>query len=93
MGCCASIIGPVVWIHAGASVLKPVPVFASVLQPLAKEGFMDASGATRCFGRAAVIRFYSTAEGRSATVQRDAPHLSSPEPLPQPAPQTTKKKG
>jgi hypothetical protein len=44
---CASIIGPVVWIHAGASVLKLVPVFASVLPPLAKEG-RDASGATRC---------------------------------------------
>ena len=34
-GCRASIIGPVVWIQAGASVLKPVPVFASILPTLA----------------------------------------------------------
>ena len=39
-----------------------------------------------------MIRFYSTAEGRSATVQRDAPHLSSPEPLPQPAHRPQKKR-
>ena len=35
MGCCASIIGPVVWIQAGVSGLKPAACFASILPTLA----------------------------------------------------------
>ena len=69
-----------------------LPKKASVLPMLAKAGSRR-EPARRGFarGRAAVSRFYGTAEDRSATVQRDAPHLCSPEPLPEPAHRPQKK--
>ena len=77
LGCCASIIGDSRVDTRRRECFETGPVFASVTPPLAKvRGFMDASARRVARGRAAVIRFYSTAEGRSATVQRDAPYLA-----------------